>query len=51
MAKGTLARIATLAKDMFVELLDCVARAEDTSNLQERAIRDQLARMSEQRPG
>jgi hypothetical protein len=47
MAKGALARVATLAKDMFVELLDCAARAEDTTKLQERAIRDQLARMSE----
>lgn len=44
-AKGTLAPVAIIAKDVFVELLDCVARAEDTSKLQERAIRDQLARM------
>lgn len=47
MLARVLARITSIAKDIFAELLDCVGRAEDTTKLQERAIRDQLARMSE----
>ena len=38
-----IAPITSLAKDVLVQLLDCAAAAEDTTRLQERAIRDVLA--------
>lgn len=43
--KGILAHVSTVPVETFVELLDCAARADDTSKVQERAILDQLARM------
>jgi len=35
--------IISLSKDALVQVLDCAAAAEDTTRLQERAIRDVLA--------
>jgi hypothetical protein len=35
--------VTALSKSILLELLDCVAGAEDTARLQERAIRDVLA--------
>jgi hypothetical protein len=35
----------SLATDMLIQLLDCAAAAEDTTRLQERAIRDALAKL------
>jgi hypothetical protein len=35
----------SLAKEMLAPLLDCAAAAEDTTRLQERAIRDELAKL------
>jgi hypothetical protein len=37
--------IASLNKEILAELLDCAAGAEDTTRLQERAIRDSLAKL------
>jgi hypothetical protein len=36
---------ASLEKKMLVQLLDCAAAADDTTRLQERAIRDALAKL------
>jgi hypothetical protein len=36
---------ASLDKKMLVQLLDCAAAADDTTRLQERAIRDALAKL------
>ena len=40
---GTLQRICALPVEMLRALLDCTARAPDTTNQQSTAIRDQLA--------
>jgi hypothetical protein len=37
--------ITSLSKNVLAQLLDCVAAAEDTTRLQERAIRDALAKL------
>jgi hypothetical protein len=37
--------ITSLAKEVLPNLLDCAAGAEDTTRLQERAIRDALAKL------
>ncbi len=37
--------IISLSKDALVQVLDCAAAAEDTTRLQERAIRDALAKV------
>lgn len=41
--KGTISFVTTVARPTNVELLDCVARADDTTRLQEKAILDELA--------
>jgi hypothetical protein len=40
-----IAFITSLTKEVLPDLLDCVAAAEDTTRLQERAIRDALANL------
>ena len=45
MRVGILTETLTLPKDLIRPLLECVARADDTTHLQERAIRDQLANL------
>ena len=40
---GRIVSVTSLKGDLLVSLLDCVARAEDTTRMQERAIRDELA--------
>jgi hypothetical protein len=42
---GVMARVAALPAHRLVPLLECAARADDTTRQQERALRDQLARM------
>ncbi len=37
--------VGTLNKKVMLELLECVANAEDTTRLQERAIRDEIAKL------
>lgn len=37
--------VTSLSKSILPDLLDCAAGAEDTTRLQERAIRDALARL------
>ena len=37
--------VTSLSKSILPDLLDCAASAEDTTRLQERAIRDALARL------
>jgi hypothetical protein len=37
--------VSSLDKKVLVEALECAARAEDTTRLQERAIRDSLAKL------
>lgn len=37
--------VTSLSKSILLDLLDCVAGAEDTTRLQERAIRDALAQL------
>jgi len=37
--------IISLSRDALVQVLDCAAAAEDTTRLQERAIRDALAKV------
>lgn len=37
--------ITSLVKEVLVQLLDCASAAEDTTRLQERAIRDALAKL------
>ncbi len=41
--RGKLTRAMTLDAALFRSVLDCVAAANDTTRLQERAIRDQMA--------
>ena len=43
---GIMARAATLSVSTLKGLLECAARADDTTRQQERTLRDQLARMS-----
>ncbi len=43
---GIMARATTLSAGSLKGLLECAARADDTTRQQERALRDQLARMS-----
>lgn len=43
--EGVISAAGTLPKETLEELLECVAGAEDTTRLQERAIRDGLAGM------
>jgi len=40
--RGTLAQASTVPAEYFADLLDCAARADDTSRAQERAILNQL---------
>lgn len=47
--KGVLSLVMTLHAKLLVEVLDCSAAADDTSILQERCIRDQLAKIRAQR--
>jgi hypothetical protein len=42
---GRIHPVTSLRQEVLVQLLDCVAGAEDTTRLQERAIRDELARL------
>ena len=42
---GRIHPVTSLSQEVLVRLLDCVAGAEDTTRLQERAIRDELARL------
>jgi hypothetical protein len=42
---GRVAPVTLLRNEVFVRLLDCVAAAEDTTRLQEQAIRDGLTRL------
>lgn len=42
---GVLTRAAALPAHSLVPLLECAARADDTTRQQERALRDQLARL------
>ena len=42
---GQIRPVTSLSQEVLVALLDCVAGAEDTTRLQERAIRDELARL------
>ena len=42
---GRIRPVTSLSQEVLVPLLDCVAGAEDTTRLQERAIRDELARL------
>ena len=44
-ARGDLSLVMTLSTDIFRLALSCVASANDTTRLQERAIRDLMARM------
>lgn len=41
--RGDLARVTTLEPNLLRAVLDCTARANDTTRLQERAIRDHMA--------
>ena len=41
--KGFAGRIVSLEKPVFAAVLDCVARAEDTTREQEQLLRDALA--------
>lgn len=43
MARGVMAEVQDLDRQTFIELLDCAARADDTTRHQERAIRAELA--------
>ena len=42
---GRIVPVTLMRRDVLVELLDCVAAAEDTTRLQEQAIRDELTRL------
>jgi len=42
---GRVVPVTLLRREVLVTLLDCVAGAEDTTRLQERAIRDELTRL------
>ena len=42
---GRIAPITSLKKEVLSHLLDCAAAAEDTTRLQERAMRDALAKL------
>lgn len=42
---GVMARVAALPAHSLMPLLECAARADDTTRQQERALRDQLARL------
>jgi len=42
---GRIVPVTRMRRDVLVELLDCVAAAEDTTRLQEQAIRDELTRL------
>lgn len=42
---GRIVPVTLLRREVLVELLDCVAGAEDTTRLQEQAIRDELTRL------
>lgn len=42
---GRIVPVTLLRREVLVELLDCVAAAEDTTRLQEQAIRDELTRL------
>lgn len=44
--RSVLEHEGTLAPSVFPALLDCAARADDTTKAQERAMRDELARLS-----
>lgn len=44
MARGVISMVLDLAMTTFVDVLDCVARADDTTRNQERAIRAELDR-------
>jgi hypothetical protein len=41
--KGVITLVTSLAQQMNIDLLDCAARADDTTRLQEKAILDELA--------
>ena len=45
MGSNRIAHVGTLNKEVLRQLLDCAAGAEDTTRLQERAIRDLLAKL------
>jgi hypothetical protein len=42
---GRIALITSLTKEVLPGLLDCAAAAEDTTRIQERAMRDALAKL------
>lgn len=42
---GIMARVMALSSFMLAPVLECAAQAQDTTRQQERALRDQLARM------
>lgn len=42
-AEGVITFVTSLARQTNIELLDCAARADDTTRLQEKAILDELA--------
>ncbi len=42
--RGFLSQSLTLPRQLFVQALECAANANDTTRMQERAMRDQLAR-------
>ena len=42
---GIMTREAALKRETLIRLIECTAAAEDTTRQQERALRDQLARM------
>ena len=44
--RGDLVRVMTLSAGLLRPVLDCVAAANDTTRLQERAIRDQMAALA-----
>ncbi len=43
--RAVLEHVGTLDLAMFGDLLDCAARADDTTKAQEKAMRDELARL------
>ncbi len=45
MKSGRISLTTSLAKQVLSDLLDCAAAAEDTTRLQERAMRDALAKL------
>ena len=44
-AAGVIKLVSSIPADLQVDMLDCVARADDTTRVQENAIRDELARL------